>query len=176
MLCCSLMCHVWCNITTEVLPVRFEILMRPPTKPHAHACVILGQPMLTYRSGVLQCFDLKLSDFPDQEEANKCADHFISKQRADWPPGRIDLTPDQLCEGCPAADLFWFSNYKGMGTHIAFLCKALSPCRSKNWGWLLPQMRLLSKPHACEHWKTWEPPSGIESMKSESWHLKEMNL
>ena len=100
------------------------MLMRPPTKPHAHACVILCQPMLTYRSGVLQSFNLNLTDFTTQEEAHKCADHFIAQQRADWAPGEVEKHPDQLCDGFAAADLFWYSNYKGMGTHTAFLCKA----------------------------------------------------
>ena len=144
----SLMCHDSQEVKMQtqgseghhIPPYMFELLMRPPTKPHAHACVIiLDQSMLTYRSGILECFNLKLADFATQVEAFKCADHFISKQREDWSPEKLEEFKDQLCKGCPAGDLFWFSNYKGMGTHTAFLCH-----RSRlSCGWLLPQMRLL---------------------------------
>ena len=91
---------------------------------HMHVC-----PYSPNRSGILQCFDLKLTDFNTQEEANNCANHFIAQQRAEWSPEVLLNNPDQLCEGSPCADLFWFSNYKGKGFHIAFICKALSPCR-----------------------------------------------
>jgi len=98
--------------------------MRPPAKPHACMGII------THRSGILQTFKLQVSEFPTTEEAYKVADHFIAQQRADWPPGMMEKFPDRLCEGFPAADLFWFSDYKGMGTHTAPPCKGLIPCRS----------------------------------------------
>ena len=82
--------------------------------------------MATYRTGVLKCYDLTTADFPSVEEAYACADQYIAKQRADWPEGLLQQYPDQLF-GCPAGDLFFFSDYKGMGPqclsmyHCAFL-------------------------------------------------------
>jgi len=79
------------------------------------------------RSGILKCFDLQMSDFASQEDAIACADHFVAQQRADWPPELISKFPDQLCEGCPFADLFWFSNYKGMPGHPYCICLQGTP-------------------------------------------------
>jgi hypothetical protein len=83
--------------------------------------VILGQCIPTYRSGVLKCFDLAVSDFANPEEAMKCADQYIARQRKSWTPEMFQKFPDQLFEGTPAADLFWFTHHKGMGGTLHFL-------------------------------------------------------
>ena len=69
----------------------------------------------------MECYKLKLADFESNEEAFRCADNFVAKQRGNWDEAMFEDYPDQLCEGCPAADLFWFQNYKGMGTNCTFL-------------------------------------------------------
>ena len=50
----------------------------------------------------------------------KCADQYIARQRRDWPPEVLEMYPNQEFEGTPAADLFWFTNHKGMGGTLHF--------------------------------------------------------
>jgi hypothetical protein len=86
---------------------------------HMHALYSRHIHAHLHRSGVLQSYNLTLSDFASQDEAFKCADHFLSQQRKEWSPEMFEKHPEKPCEGFLAADPFWYSNYKGMGTHTA---------------------------------------------------------
>ena len=74
--------------------------------------------MITYRSGILQCFNLTTADFPSVEAAHACANQYIAKQRADWSQEMFHHYPDQLLPDCPTGDLFYFTDYKGLGSCI----------------------------------------------------------
>ena len=82
----------------------------------------------TYRSGVLRCYDLTVADFPSVEAAHACADAYIAKQKANWTEEMHMCYPDQLFPECPTADLFWFTDDKGMGSdHFIDYCMCGAP-------------------------------------------------
>ena len=99
----------------HIPPCMFQMLMRPQGEASCTCIVSFFDWRGLSRSGILECFNLKLADFGTVDEANKVAEHFISKQREHWGPAYLEQYPDQLCAEFPAADLFWFSNYKGRG-------------------------------------------------------------
>ena len=74
--------------------------------------------LITYRNGILRCYTLKTTDLDSVEAAYECAHMYVAQQRADWPQAVKDHYPDRLLPGCPAGDLFYFTDYKGKGPHM----------------------------------------------------------
>ena len=83
------------------------------------SCIeMLPTIMIIYRNGFLACHNLTTAEFPSVEAAYECADMYVAEQRADWPQAMKDNYPDRLLPGCPAGDLFYFTDYKGKGPHM----------------------------------------------------------